>query len=288
MSSIAFASQFPLRAIALQSRIGLINLNDLVVQKNLANLAFQVMPKMLWAIVILLVTRLLANAARHVAFRLLKYTEPTLQKFLLQIAGISVWVIGAVAALNAIGIQTTTVVTVIGAAGLAIGLALQNSLSHFAAGVMLVSFRPFEVGDTIEGAGVSGVVDSIGLFSTTVVTPDNVRITVPNSNLFSGTLKNNTIMGTRRVDLVIDIEHRAIEPTITQLLSVVQHHPLVLHEPRTTCHVDAIAPTGTTLYLRPWCAATHYQQARSEILQIAKETLNAIEQVDQPVNKSAT
>lgn len=268
--------------IALRFTIGIINLNDLVVQRNLANLTFQVTPKLLWAIVILLVTRWLSSAARHVTFRLLKYTEPTLQKFLLQIAGISVWVIGAVAALNAIGIQTTTVVTVIGAAGLAIGLALQNSLSHFAAGVMLVSFRPFEVGDTIEGAGVSGTVDNIGLFSTTVVTPDNVRITVPNSNLFSGTLKNNTIMGTRRVDLTIDIEHRAIESTITQLLSVVQHHPLVLHEPRTTCHVDAITPTGTVLYLRPWCAATHYQQVRSEILQTAKETLNSIEQVEQP------
>lgn len=246
-------------------------LNDFFLQRNLMNLGLQIV----WALVILLMTRWTVSFTRPIIFRLLKYTEPTLQKFLLQITGIMIWAVGAVAALNTIGIQTTTVVAVIGAAGLAVGLALQNSLSHFAAGVMLVSFRPFEVGDAIEGATVSGTVDSIGLFSTTIVTPDNVRITVPNSNLFSGTLKNNTIMGTRRVDLRIDIGMRSIEATITHLLSLVQPHPLVLREPRPTCHVETISPTGTTLYLRPWCAATHYEQVKGEILQLVQEYLQS-------------
>jgi small conductance mechanosensitive channel len=250
------------------------SLNHLLLERNLTNLVFQVIPQVIWAIVILLVTRWIVNLIRPVSFRVLKYTEPTLQKFLVQITGIFVWIIGVVAALNAVGIQTATIVAVIGAAGLAVGLALQNSLSHFAAGVMLVSFRPFEVGDAIEGAGVSGTVDSIGIFSTTIVTPDNIRITVPNSNLFSGTLKNNTIMGTRRIDLLVNIGDRPIDATITQLLSLVQPHPLVLREPRTVCHVDSISETGATvLYLRPWCAASHYQQARSEILQIVQEAL---------------
>lgn len=250
-------------------------LNHLLIQRNLTNLASAIVPKLIWAIVILLLTRWAADLVQRAGFRLLKYTEPTLQKFLVQVSGIMVWMAGGVAALNAIGIQTTTVVAVIGAAGLAIGLALQNSLSHFAAGVMLVSFRPFEVGDAIEGATVAGTVDSIGLFSTTIVTPDNVRITVPNSNLFSGTLKNNTIMGTRRVDLQIDIGDRPIDSTITQLLSLIQPHPLVLREPRTTCHVDSITPTSTVLYLRPWCAATHYEQVKSEILQTVREALRS-------------
>lgn len=243
---------------------------------TLINLASQNLPKVIWAIVILLVTRWIADAIRPIGFRILKYAEPTLQKFLIQVASIMVWIAGAVAALNAIGIQTTTVITIIGAAGLAIGLALQNSLSHFAAGVMLVSFRPFEVGDSIEGAGVAGMVDSIGLFSTTIVSPDNVRITVPNSNLFSGTLKNNTIMGTRRVDLQINIGHREIDSTVTHLLSLVQPHPLVLREPRPTCHVESITPDATILYLRPWCAAIHHEQVRSEILQLVQEALQSI------------
>lgn len=246
-----------------------LNFMNPIFERNMVDLSFQVLK----AIVILLLTRWIANVVRHIAFRLLKYTEPTLQKFLLQVTGIMVWVFGIVAALNSVGIQTTTVVAVIGAAGLAIGLALQNSLSHFAAGVLLVSFRPFEVGDFIEGATVMGTVDNIGLFSTTIVTSDNVRITVPNSNLFSSNLKNQTIMGTRRVDLLIDIGDRDIEPTITQFLSLIQNHPLILHEPKPVCHVDSITPTSTVLYLRPWCAASHYEQVKSEVLQIVKEAL---------------
>lgn len=248
-------------------------LPHIVLQKNLVDLVVKIAPKILWAFVILLLTRWVANLSRHVTHRILRHAEPTIQKFLLQVAVILVWIVGAVAALNSLGIQTATVVAVVGAAGLAIGLALQNSLSHFAAGIMLVSFRPFEVGDKIEGAGVSGTVDSIGLFSTTIVSPDNTRITVPNSNLFSGTLKNQTIMESRRVDLEVDIGHQAIDPTITTLLSLVQPHPLVLNEPKTTCHVASISPTGTVLYLRPWCMAQCYEQVRSEVLQIAKEAL---------------
>jgi small conductance mechanosensitive channel len=240
-------------------------------ERNLINLSFQ----MLKALAILLTTRWVANAVRHVAQRLLKYAEPTLQKFLLQVSGILVWVVGSVAALNSLGIQTTTIVAVIGAAGLAIGLALQNSLSHFAAGVLLVSFRPFEVGDFVEGATVSGTVDSIGLFSTAIVTPDNVRITVPNGNLFSSNLKNQTVMGTRRVDLLIDIGDRTIEPTIEQFLSLTKRHPLILRDPKPTCHVDSIPPTGTMLYLRPWCAANHYEQVKSDMLKLVKESLQA-------------
>mgnify|MGYP002780680396 FL=1 len=246
--------------------------NDFLIQRNLINFGLQV----LWAVVILLLTRWAVSFTKPIAFRLLKYTEPTLQRFLLQAVGIFIWVAGGVAALQTVGIQTTTVVAMIGAAGLAVGLALQSSLSHFAAGVMLISFRPFEVGDSIEGATVSGTVDNIGLFSTTIVTPDNVRITVPNNNLFSGTLKNNTIMGTRRVDLHIDIGKRPIDSTSTHLLSLVQPHPLVLREPRPTCQMESISAEGNTiLYLRPWCAATHYEQVRSEILQLVQEFLHS-------------
>jgi small conductance mechanosensitive channel len=244
-------------------------LNQFFLQRNLISYGLQA----LWAIGILLLTRWAVSFTKPVSYRLLKYMEPTLQKFLLQVSAILIWVVGIVAALQMVGIQTTTVVTVLGAAGLAVGLALQSSLSHFAAGVMLVSFRPFEVGDFIEGATVAGTVDNIGLFSTTIVSSDNVRITVPNSNLFSGTLKNKTVMGTRRVDLQVDIGGRPIEATMTQLLSLVQPHPLVLRKPRAACYIESISAAGTILSLRPWCAATHYEQVRSEILQLVHEYL---------------
>jgi len=239
----------------------------------LAGMAVVLFPRLLWAMLILLVTRFAIATSRRLTRHFLNPVEPTIRKFFIQTAEVLTLAIGVIAALNVLGIQTTTLVTILGAAGLAIGLALQSSLSHFAAGVMLVSFRPFEVGDFIEGAGVAGVVDSIGIFSTTVITPDNIKIVVPNNNLFTGTLKNTTALGTRRVDLEVNIGNRAIEATTTLLLSLVQDHPLVLNNPKTTCNVASITTDATVLYLRPWCAAEVYEQVKSEVQQIVKEAL---------------
>ena len=242
--------------------------------KNLIDLGFQVSTKILWALAIILFTRYAIDLVARVTRRAFSPVEPTLRKFLVQASEILTLVVGIVAFLSALGIQATSLVAVVGAAGLAIGLALQNTLSHFAAGVMLLNQRPFEVGDFIEGpSGVKGVVDAIGIFSTTVVTPDNVKITVPNNNLFSNIVKNTTAMGTRRVDLKIDIGDRPIEPTIILFLSLVQPHPLVLDRPSTTCNVLSISPKGTVLYLRPWCRAEAYEQVHSEVQQLVKEAL---------------
>lgn len=240
---------------------------------KLVDLAFDVVPKIFWELGILLLTRFSIGLVGRASSRAFRPVEPTLRKFLIQAAEILTLVVGIVAFLNTLGIQATSVVAIVGAAGLAIGLALQSTLSHFAAGVMLINFRPFEVGDFIEGAGVAGIVDSIGIFSTTLVTSDNVRITVPNNNLFSGILKNTTALGTRRVDLEIDIGDRPIEQTITLLLSLVQPHPLVLNNPKTPCHVASISAAGTISYLRPWCTAEAYEHTRSEIQQLVKEAL---------------
>ncbi|MEB3291580.1 MAG: mechanosensitive ion channel family protein [Synechococcales bacterium] len=233
-----------------------------------------ILPNLLWAGVILLLTPWVVRLARHLSDRLLKRVETTLQKFLLQMVGIVIWIVGGVAALNIIGIETTTLVAVVGAAGVAIGLALQNSLSHIAAGIMLVSFRPFEVGDAIEGSGISGTVDSIGLFSTTILTGDNVRIIVPNNNLISGVVKNQTVMGTRRVDIRVSIGDRPLQPTMQQLLALVTPHPNVLTHPKPICQVQAIAYHNTVIILRPWCQAADYDIVRSEVLLMVKEYLD--------------
>jgi len=245
------------------------------VSENLGDLVVQLLPKLGWAIALLILTRLGISLTGQLMRRLLIQVEPTLRKFFVQVSESLVLIVGAIAALNAMGIETTTLIAILGTAGLAIGLALQNTLSHFAAGVMLVSFRPFEVGDLIEGAGVSGVVDSIGIFSTTLLTPDHAKIVVPNNNLFTGTLKNLTAMGTRRLDLEIDIGDRPIEATMNHLMAVVRPHPLVLDQPVLSCIVVAIAQDKTLLSLRPWCAAEVYEQARSEIQLLVQQTLSA-------------
>jgi small conductance mechanosensitive channel len=243
--------------------------------KKFVELGFQIVPQVLWAIGILLITRFAIDLAGRVTRRALSRTEPTLRKFLVQAAEIAILIVGVVAALSQLGIQTTSVVAVVGAAGLAIGLAWQNTLSHFAAGVMLISLRPFEVGDAIEGTDVKGVVDAIGIFSTTVVTDDHVKIIVPNNQLFNGTLKNTTAMGTRRVDLKIDIGDRPIRPTMADLLEIANSHPLVLENPSPTCLVAEITPDSTIVSLRPWCASVAYEQVRSQVQEHVKEAMNA-------------
>jgi small conductance mechanosensitive channel len=243
--------------------------------KKLIELGFQIIPQLLWAIGILLITRFAIGFVGSLTRRALSRTQATLRKFLVQAAEIAILVVGVVAALSQVGIQTTSVVAVVGAAGLAIGLAWQNTLSHFAAGVMLISLRPFEVGDDIEGGDVQGVVDSIGIFSTTLVTNDHVKIIVPNNKLFDGTLKNTTAMGTRRVDLKIDIGDRPIRSTMAELLAIAESHPLVLDDPAPTCLVGEITPDSAILLLRPWCASVAYEQVRSQIQQLVKESMEA-------------
>lgn len=250
-----------------------VNTNATDLYDVLSGMVVVLLPRILWAVLILLLTRFFIGVSRRISRPLLNPVEPTLRKFFVQTAEVLTFIVGVVAALNVLGIQTTTLIAILGAAGLAVGLALQSSLSHFAAGMMLVSFRPFEVGDFIDGAGVVGTVDSIGIFSTTVITPDNIKIVVPNNNLFTGTLKNMTALGIRRIDLEINIGDRPIAPTITDLLALIQPHPLVLNDPKPTCNVASIAPNSTVLYLRPWCTAIAYDQARSELLHVLQEAL---------------
>ena len=242
--------------------------------KPLLDMSFAVFPRVLWAIGLLVLTRLMAQMMQTVVNQVLVRIEPTLKHFLVQMAGILVWVVGGVATLNTLGIETTTIVAIVGATGLAIGLALQNSLSHFAAGILLISFRPFEVGDSIEGGGVSGTVVSIGLFSTAIVTGDNTRITVPNGSLFSGTLKNFTVMGTRRVDLKMDLGDRSLRPVMAELLTLVGRHPKVLTTPKPTVQLLGLAMRDRTMVsVRAWCQTKEYDAVKGDLLLMVKEYL---------------
>ena len=249
-------------------------IQDWLTVKPLLDLSFTIFPRVLWSIALLLVTRLMARVMQTVVNRVLVRVEPTLKHFLVQMSGILVWVVGGVATLNTLGIETTTIVAIVGATGLAIGLALQSSLSHFAAGILLISFRPFEVGDAIEGGGVSGTVVSIGLFSTAIVTGDNTRITVPNGSLFSGTLKNFTVMGTRRVDLKMDLGDRSLRPVMAELLTLVGRHPKVLTTPKPTVQLLGLAMRDRTMVsVRAWCQTGDYDAVKGDLLLMVKEYL---------------
>lgn len=272
MSWFLFLQPFQLLTIKENSISLAVNTVSSLMQK-LIELAWEIFPRIFWAISIIVVTRLAIIWVSNLTRKSLLRIAPTLRKFIIQAVEILTLVVGGVAALNALGIKATSVVAVLGAAGLAIGLSWQHTLSHFAAGIMLISLRAFEVGDTIECAGVGGVVDAIGIFSTTIVTADNVKVTIPNGQLFNSVLKNTTAMRTRRVDLEINIGDRPIGPTINLLLEIARSHPLVLAQPAPTCLVASITKE-TILSLRPWCAANVYEEVRSQIQQQVKEAFS--------------
>lgn len=165
----------------------------------------------------------------------------------------------AIAALGQLGIQTASFIAVIGAAGLAVGLALQGSLSNFAAGVLILIFKPFKTGDYIDAAGQSGSVNEIKIFSTLLVTPDNKEILIPNSAIMNGSITNYSARDTRRVDLSIGVSYDAHLPDVRKLLEdIVAAEPLVLHEANNLIAVAALADSSVNFVVRSWVKSSDY------------------------------
>jgi small conductance mechanosensitive channel len=163
--------------------------------------------KVVAAIVVLIVGRWIAKGFTSLTEKVMnkRQVDPTIVSFVANLIYIALLVFVVLAALGQLGIQTTSFIAVIGAAGLAIGLALQGSLSNFAAGFLMIIFRPFKVGDYIEEAGVAGTVEEIHIFTTQLVTPDNKTIIVPNAKMTGDNITNYSAKGTRRVELVFGI-----------------------------------------------------------------------------------
>ena len=234
--------------------------------------------QVLGALAVLIVGRIVAGWLRRMTRRSLERAElePVLIPFLAN--GVYYLALAAVliAVLGLFGVQTTSLVAVLGAAGLAVGLALQGTLSNFSAGVMLLVFRPFKIGDYVEAGGEAGSVQEIGVFSTVLHTPDNVRITIPNSAVFGQTIKNYSANDTRRNDLVIGISYeddiaRAIE-TIQRVLAA---DARVLEEPKAAVAVAELADSSVNLVVRPWCAGSDYWGLRFDLTRKLKEELEA-------------
>jgi small conductance mechanosensitive channel len=234
--------------------------------------------KVVGAVVVLIAGRWLAGWTRRLLKRLMttRDIDPTLIPFLAGLVYYLVLAFVAVAALGMVGIQTASMVAMLGAAGLAVGLALQGTLSNFAAGVMLLVFRPFKVGDYVEAGGTAGSVEAVGLFSTTLNTPDNVKIIVPNGAVFGSTIKNYAANATRRNDMVVGISYDddisvAIE-TIQELLDL---DPRVLEEPAPVVAVSELGDSSVNIVVRPWCKKEDYWNLRFEMLRSFKEKLEA-------------
>jgi small conductance mechanosensitive channel len=199
----------------------------------------------------------------------------SLRGFIGNIANVVLLVVIVIAALEQLGIDTTSVLAVFAAAGLAVGLALKDSLSNFAAGVMLIIFKPFKVGDVINTAGSIGKVQSIQIFNTVLRTGDNQEIVIPNSQVFGGSITNITACETRRIDLVVGIGYDDdIKKAKSLVETIIAGNPTILKDPEPTIMVLELGESSVDLAIRPWVNTADYWTVRSDLLQTIKETFD--------------
>jgi len=233
---------------------------------------------MVGGIVILIVGWTIAGWAGRSVNRSLGRVErvdATLRDFLSSAVRYLVLILTVLAVLSKFGVQTASLITVFGAASLAIGLALQGTLSNLAAGVMLLFFRPFRVGDYVEAGGHAGTVKSVDLFMTEYATPDNVRILVPNGQIWGGSVVNYSYHDTRRLDLTVGIDYGDnIEKAIKAVNGVLSKESRVLDDPAPLVAVGELADNSVNLIVRVWCGAGDYWQLKWDLTRAIKEALD--------------
>lgn len=230
------------------------------------------------ALLIILVGSMVIRLATNSLNRLLKArkVDPTIANFATSLIKYALLAFVIIAALGRVGVQTASFVAIVGAAGLAIGLALQGSLSNFAAGVLLIGFRPFKAGDFIEAAGTAGVVESVQIFTTVLKTGDNRIIVVPNSNILGGNIVNYSKEERRRIDLVIGVSYDAdLQKTKQVLQQIIEQDERILKEPGCTIAVNELGASSVDFIVRPWVNTADFWAVRWDLLEKIKQALDA-------------
>lgn len=234
--------------------------------------------KVVAALVILIIGRWIAKIIERIIHKMMekRQVDPTIISFASNLSYFALLAFVVLAALGQLGIQTTSFIAVLGAAGLAIGLALQGSLSNFAAGFLLIVFRPFKVDDLIEGAGVTGVVEKIQIFTTQLRTPDNKTIIIPNAKLTEDNIVNWTTKGTRRVDLVMGIGYDDDIDKARQIMtSVLEENSRILKDPAPSIAVSELADSSVNFVVRPWVKSEDYWSVYFEVTESIKKRFDA-------------
>lgn len=233
------------------------------------------------AIVILIVTifaaRWAAGATRRGLTRVRGFRhDPTVLSFAVQVVRVIVYIVGFIAVLQRLGVQTTSIIAVLGAASLAVGLALQGTLSNVAAGVMLLILRPYRVGDLIDVGGRVGKVQRLDLFLTQMSDANNVKIVVPNAKVFGDTILNLSGQKTRRLELKVGVGYGDnLNIARDALVGAASAHPHVLPDPAPWAGVTALRDSSVEMTLQAWTSSDDYWQAKADVLQAAKEALDA-------------
>jgi small conductance mechanosensitive channel len=248
-----------------------------LIQKGYALLATYGL-KVVLAVVIFVVGRWFANFFGKVTQRVMekRAIDETLRSFVGHLIYYALLTFVVLAALSQIGIQTTSFIAVIGAAGLAVGLALQGSLANFASGFLMILFRPFKVGDFIEGAGVAGTVESLQIFTTQLRTPDNKKIIIPNSGLTGGNIVNWSATGTRRVDMVFGIGYGDdIDKAKRIITEIMASDDRILKEPAPMVALSELADSSVNFVARPWVKTGDYWGVLFDTTEAVKKRFDA-------------
>jgi len=234
--------------------------------------------KIVLALAIYVIGKWVARRVTKLVSKLMnvRHVDATLVNFLGNIVYAILLVAVIMAALDTLGFPVTSLLAVVGAAGLAVGLALKDSLGNFAAGVMLVLFRPFSKGDFVEAAGVSGKVDDVQIFSTILTTPDNKQITIPNAQVYAGTITNYTAKDMRRLDMVFGVSYDDDLKVAKDVLTrVCTDHPKVLAEPALSIFVLSLGDNSVNFAVRPWAKTDDYWAVWGDVMEQGKVELEA-------------
>ena len=217
-----------------------------------------------------LLVRLLLRAVRKIMQA--QEVDQTLASFVVSLSRMVLMLFVIIAAISALGIQTTSFIAVLGAAGLAIGLALQGSLSNFASGVLIVLFRPYKVGDFIEAAGISGTVVEVEILTTVFKTGDNKRVIVPNGQVMNSIITNYSANDTRRVDMVVGVSYEddldKVRATLEELIAADER---ILDDPAHKIAVEELADSSVNFMLRPWVKTDDYWGVKLDLTEAIKK-----------------
>lgn len=221
------------------------------------------------------IAKLLHRSIRRADDRFEKFDQ-TLAPVLCTGASVATYAIGLIIILDFFGVNTTSIIALLGAAGLAIALALKDTLSNIASGMMLLILRPFRSGHFIEFGSIAGTVTDIGLFTTILQTPDGLYISAPNSSLWGGPIKNFTTNGTRRMDLIVGIAYTdSIDNGFAALQTVIENEPRFLADPPPKVMVQAMADSSVNLQLRAWASVNDYWDVYWDANKVIKEEIEA-------------
>jgi len=229
------------------------------------------------ALVIIIVGKFIARLVSKAIGKLMAHrnVDPAVIAFISSIVYGIAFFVAIIAAISHLGVNTSSLVAIVGAAGLAIGLALQGSLSNFASGVLIILFKPFKSGDFVEVSGVAGVVEEILIFATKLRTGDNKTVIIPNGSITSGTITNYSTKPTRRIDLIIGVSYDANLAQTKQILAqVVAQNELVLKDQEVTIGVSELADCSVNLVVRPWVKTENYWPVYFSLLENIKTALD--------------